>query len=84
MWPHARSDSQPLLTRQYPSVTALYCSFAPNENLGLSSGKKQLRWWHSLNKTLELVLERFGAVAAERDESGHLLRIRRGRAGAGV
>lgn len=46
-------ESQPPLSVLYPSVTALHCSFAPNERLGLTSGHRQLAWWHSLGQIIE-------------------------------
>lgn len=74
MWPQlvqlSPVEDKPPLSRFYPHVTVLYCSFASNDRLAFSSGKCQLKWRHNFNQMLEIVLGRYGAVTAERDERG--------------
>ena len=72
---HAQSSGSlaaclPPVTRVHPCVTALHCSLTPSEGLAITGADKQLRWWHRLYTALEVELQRFGAVTAQREEAG--------------
>ena len=66
-------ESQPPLSVLYPSVTALHCSFAPNERLAFASGHKQLSWWHSLSQIIE---QARSAPRLNMNKHGQLLSLR--------
>jgi hypothetical protein len=63
-------EDQPPLSRFYQSVTVLYCSYSFSENFAFASGRCQLYWWNNFNQLLEILLGRYGAVTAERDDRG--------------